>query len=518
MRRISTYLLISIFFFCGSAYSQPSCIVLGCADSYGPITVDASGPDIIATNFACYTGFPYKQVYWEYFYSPTSANFTQSFHQTSTGNDINFNYLIFDMGTLIPPTMTCPVDPSGWTQVVCGANDHGSADVGPGLFGESLTTQAGHFYAIAIIIWDGTDPSYTFTTSKPQLDGVNLTSANCNSFPPTCIPLGCAGNYGNITANTSGPDVTLPSFGCYSGFSHKVIYWQFFYATSSDVFTQTYHQTSTGSPINLNFMIFDMGVTAPTIKNCPIDPSGWTQVVCGANDHGSADVGPGLFGGDLTTQAGHYYAIAIILWDGTDPSYSFSVGTPQLGGVDLSSANCVDISLPVNLLSFTATVNSCTVELNWKSADESNFNNYELQCSSNGLNFNTIATIPVNTSNPNYSYQHMSPPAGKLYYRLKMVNIDGKIEYSKIISTNFSCVANRIAVYPNPVTDLLNINISNSENLVTTVKLFDSNGQLMYSAKMLNGSNKINMAKFAKGIYMLSISNASQKQNIKILK
>jgi Secretion system C-terminal sorting domain len=518
MKRIFTFYLLLTSLFSGKLIAQPSCIALGCASNYGSITANTSGPDVNDPNLGCYGPYNYKQVYWQYFYAPSGGNFTQTYHQTSIGAPINLNFVVFDMGTIAPSSFSCPIDASAWTESLCATTDRGSADVGPGLNGDILTTDAGHFYAIAIIVWDGTDPSYTFTIGTPQLGGVNLTAANCSAFPRSCIPLGCAANYGTINANTSGPDKNNPDLGCYGSYNYKQIYWQFFYAPTSDNFTQTYHQTSTGNPINLNFVIFDMGISAPPPITCPINVSGWTQALCAITDRGSADVGPGLNGDIFITDAGHFYAIAIILWDNTDPAYSFTIGDPQLGGSDLTSANCVNIALPVKLISFDAKINNCAVDLNWKAASEIDFKNYEVQYSTNGTDYKTIATISGNGSNQTYSYRHTSPPQGKIDYRLKMVDIDGKFEYSKTISLKVDCNNSEINVYPNPVTDILKINIRNTDGNTIIANLFDNNGKLIYSGKMVSGVSTINMAGFAKGIYLLRLKGNSEAQNIKIIK
>ncbi len=519
MKRIFTFLTALFFLSFGKSFSQPSCIVLGCAGNYGTVTVDASGPDVNDPNLGCYGAFNYKQVYWQYFYSPFADVFTQTYHQTSVGSPINLNFLVFDMGTSIPSPLTCPVDASGWTEVLCATTDRGSSDVGPGLNGDNLTTDAGHFYAIAIIAFDGTDPSYTFTVGTPQLGGVDLTAANCTLVPPSCIALGCAANYGTITTDALGSDVNDPNLGCYGAFNYKQVYWQFFYAPTSDIFTQTYHQTSVGSPINLNFLVFDMGVSVPPPVTCPVDASGWTEALCATTDHGSSDVGPGLNGDDLTTVAGHYYAIAIIFWDATDPSYTFTIGTPQLGGVDLTGANCSGIVLPVKLTSFSAKVTNCgVVNLDWKTAAESDFKDYEVQYSTNGTSFKTVATINADQLNQTYSYRHNTADQGKIYYRLKMVDIDGKSEYSKTIVMRLDCNKSVIFVYPNPVKDKLNVNITNAQNNITTAKLFDNYGRLIYSGQMISGTNTIDMTRFAKGVYMLTLKNNTEMQNIKIIK
>lgn len=355
------------------------------------------------------------------------------------------------------------------------------------------------------------------------------------AFSQDCIVLGCASNY-SITTDQTLSDVA-GNFGCYT-YNYKRVYWQFFYSPSGGSYTQAFTPTGAASTdpstgLSLNYIIFDVGTSAPSYS-CPVDPTGWGQPICETNDYHGAEVGPGTPAvapnksspqSALTTTAGHYYAVLIIVWQGSSNGYSqdytFTIGTPQIDGTDLDASNCPGV-LPVKLASFNAQVETCSVDLNWTAATEIDFKDYEVQYSQNGIDFSTIASIPSsgvsNGSGLTYSYKHNNPQQGKAYYRLKMVDIDGKFEYSKIIALNLNCSKNTATVYPNPVTNILNVNIANYENTITTAKLIDNTGKIIYSAIMANGTNSIDMSKYAKGIYLLVLQNKSEFQNIKIIK
>jgi len=118
-----------------------------------------------------------------------------------------------------------------------------------------------------------------------------------------------------------------------------------------------------------------------------------------------------------------------------------------------------------------------------------------------------------------YSYQDKNPPQGKVYYRLKMTNSDGSFTYSSTIPLNLDCNKSLIVAYPNPVTDdILNVNVTNSNENATNANLFDSDGRLVYSNKLISGTNSIDMKKFPKGLYFLELNNKSEKQQFKIIK
>ena len=99
-----------------------------------------------------------------------------------------------------------------------------------------------------------------------------------------------------------------------------------------------------------------------------------------------------------------------------------------------------------------------------------------------------------------------------------MVDADGKFDYSKIVVMKIKCNESQMTVYPNPVTDVLNINITTSQDETTTGKLFDSNGRLIYSHTLVSGTNTVNMGRFPGGIYLLQLISNKQVQHIKIIK
>lgn len=352
---------------------------------------------------------------------------------------------------------------------------------------------------------------------------------------PGCVVLGCAKAQTGVITDGSLPNFLVvdgavdPPGLCFEGNNTKQIFWEFFFSPSGGDFVQGFFETAGGTgTLDLDYNVFDMGTTAPTPAQltCPISIATWTEVPGQCNFAGSAGLitGPGQGvqagtneGNTLTTVTGHYYAIAISMWQGPG-NFSFDATAPTLGGNPLTAANCLDIVLPVTLSSFSARVNDCAVNLNWTSEIESDFKDYEVQYSSDGRDFTTIATLPAQSSSKNYSYRQNNPQQGKGYYRLKMVDIDGKSNYSKTIAMKLDCSKSQLLVYPNPVFDVLNINITNSEDNSTRAKLFDANGRLIYSNNMISGTNTINMANLPKGIYLLQLINSTEVQNLKIIK
>ncbi len=111
------------------------------------------------------------------------------------------------------------------------------------------------------------------------------------------------------------------------------------------------------------------------------------------------------------------------------------------------------VVLPVELASFVGRPNGCLVDLHWHTESEENFSHFELERSENGREFKKIAELAGNggTGVP-FSYNYLDKLAAvQNYYRLKMIDLDGTVAFSKVISVKTDC-ENRKAftLYPNP--------------------------------------------------------------------
>ncbi|MCB0488767.1 MAG: T9SS type A sorting domain-containing protein [Cyclobacteriaceae bacterium] len=111
--------------------------------------------------------------------------------------------------------------------------------------------------------------------------------------------------------------------------------------------------------------------------------------------------------------------------------------------------------LPVELLFFVANSISGSVELEWATSSELNFDYFSIQRSTNGKDFEEIGQAHghgTTEERHDYSFVDESVLVQKLYYRLKTVDFDGYTEYSNIAIIDFSG-AKTAVVYPNPVED-----------------------------------------------------------------
>jgi trimeric autotransporter adhesin len=172
-------------------------------------------------------------------------------------------------------------------------------------------------------------------------------------------------------------------------------------------------------------------------------------------------------------------------------------------------------TLPLQLLSFKGDWKNNAAYLQWETANESNTSHFIVERSNDGNNFNDIGTVAANgnsTTQISYAYTDndaASQPSPVIYYRLKLVDINGRSTYSKIISIHLSNNLD-VVLFPNPVNDKLNIKINNRGRQLITVEVTDLQGRIMISEKRFINQNaliEIDVKKWKPQLYLLKVLN-----------
>jgi hypothetical protein len=111
------------------------------------------------------------------------------------------------------------------------------------------------------------------------------------------------------------------------------------------------------------------------------------------------------------------------------------------------------VTLPLNLISFDSVKKGNNkVLLQWSTASEQNTQSFIVEKNTNGNGYIQIGEVPAagtSSTIENYSFTDNNPASGTNYCRLKMLDKDGKADYSEIRVLNFGD-AKTILVFPNP--------------------------------------------------------------------
>jgi hypothetical protein len=104
---------------------------------------------------------------------------------------------------------------------------------------------------------------------------------------------------------------------------------------------------------------------------------------------------------------------------------------------------------PVKITSLISKTLAEKIEIIWTVDEEKFFSKYEIQKSIDGIGFETIG-IENDLGKKLYSFTDVGPKIGNNYYRLKLVDQDGTLDYSKIIAENYLS-KKAVSIFPNPV-------------------------------------------------------------------
>lgn len=164
------------------------------------------------------------------------------------------------------------------------------------------------------------------------------------------------------------------------------------------------------------------------------------------------------------------------------------------------------ITLPLHLVSFTAKLNNGKSYLQWKSENELNVKHFQIERSAAGREFSKIAVVNAKgRGSADYNIIDDQPLQGNNYYRLKMVDKDGKFTYSQVILITISGRSEfDFVMYPNPATSELRI-ISADDNAALKVNIYNQQGQKVTSKPIVPTSGVISVKHLPKGLYLLQV-------------
>ena len=212
---------------------------------------------------------------------------------------------------------------------------------------------------------------------------------------------------------------------------------------------------------------------------------------------------------DLTQLPQGNYTLEIYFQVTGDPSCSSCCD--QSSYLNNSAANftasfTITAPLAINFSGLSGNVSGNTIQLKWNIQDDGDITQYEVQKSTDGSTFSTLAEIPSQQSagTAYYSTVDDNPSVGSNYYRVVFYNQSGTVTYSRIISVNYQSGGN-IQVFPvgnNTVLLQLNSVSTGKYNFI----IYNNLGQKMSSNTFIyDGSQTTYLFQttgyLAKGIY-----------------
>lgn len=230
----------------------------------------------------------------------------------------------------------------------------------------------------------------------------------------------------------------------------------------------------------------------------------------------------------ISTDDGLYYINQNTV-NGPAGTVQCSLVRSQTGLQDLASnAFPSQSTLPVTLINFSASYRNGVTTLNWETENEINFSHYVVERKSEeGAGYLEIANKTALGNVSRSEYQHTDNISAltenAIYYRLKMVDVDGHYKYSNVLMVRKEKkTISGITINPNPVisSDAATVRFEATASSMVTLQIMDMAGRqvLQQQNRVNEGANSIqvnNLGKLQPGIYIIQMSNGEELSAIK---
>jgi protocatechuate 3,4-dioxygenase beta subunit len=166
------------------------------------------------------------------------------------------------------------------------------------------------------------------------------------------------------------------------------------------------------------------------------------------------------------------------------------------------------VLLPVQLTEFTVVKSGNKAIASWKVSLEDRLLRYEVERSTDRLNYTTIGTVSA-AGLSSYSFTDYTPAKGVNFYRLKMVEMTGDADYSLIRTIRFDSDG-IVSIFPNPAKSNVNIALPDEwQGAAVSINMFNSSGQMVLNLVKTNAAQIVTVSVngLPTGYYILTVKN-----------
>lgn len=349
----------------------------------------------------------------------------------------------------------------------------------------------------------------------PCAGGPNGTDNNdCTTYTPLCSGT-------SFNANSTGPGISPDgcSFGTCPAGGENFTNWYAFQISASGTLNITV--TPQVATDDYDFAVYGPGVTCSNLGSPYRCSDAATTGVTGTG--GDVDASESAAGnGQVATMnvlVGETYFLVIDEWTPTGAGFNLAFG---------GSASLDCTILPVELAEFTAEYapDHGIVDLFWKTESERDNDRWEVEHSTDGVNWNIIYVVDAAGTTQNetqYYVAHTEPNIGVNYYRLNQWDINGNGKYSEIRAVNvLDDMYDMISTFPNPTSGKTEVIYNSYSNESVSVIVTDFSGKTIVNTAVeaVVGGNRfeLDLSDQARGVYIVSITTRDKSYKTKLIK
>jgi surface protein len=243
-----------------------------------------------------------------------------------------------------------------------------------------------------------------------------------------------------------------------------------------------------------------------------------------------------LFKWSLADEVGSISYFQLSHHNGVVWNFAYYTGSRNVSGTDPKTLTIIQykgsfspfaishsaLSLPVVWLRFIGEQTLGRVRLNWSTASEQNSSHFEIERSTNGIEFTQIGHVTAagnSQSVSNYEYVDAQPLNGVSYYRLRQVDQNGVYSFSRVLQLKYQTTT-AARIVPNPTDGPINLQIPSDWTGAYDCRVFNTVGVLVENLRGLRaGSHAVNIKGKAPGLYQFTLwENGKQIQQQWVMK
>lgn len=191
----------------------------------------------------------------------------------------------------------------------------------------------------------------------------------------------------------------------------------------------------------------------------------------------------------------------------------FKGNEPSISGFQIASSAApyfawiMPTPLPVKYISFKLTHSSGNVQVQWSTATEINTDHFEVERSFDGNTWTSIVQLKAagnSVAVNNYNYTDKSAGSGIVYYRVKDVDMDGRISLTEVKSIN-SQSNGAVRIYS--AQSKVMLQFASAVNSGITVRIVSINGQVVKVQNIDQPAGQVVLDAGFKGNCFVAVSN-----------
>jgi hypothetical protein len=343
----------------------------------------------------------------------------------------------------------------------------------------------------------------------------SILPGTANAIASACIAKGAVSDNWNCRNNIMVNECTGGA-GLYLGMSAST-------PSTNNIQDHNCYNVTSGNLVRWSTTLYtSLATLTADVASCEINSTTSPVTFASATDLHLAgtSVGDQLLSGTLVSVPSIYGGSVNITTDFEDNART---SIPYMGADEASSP------LPVSFLDIKALKKSDAVLVSWSTASETNNDFFLVERSFDGTAFDVISDNIKGSGNSNtintynYTDQLAKTNTQVIYYRIRQVDFDKKISFSKTVSIHNSVKKQQgvtALVFPNPVTDQSRVVYSLEATTKVRMVLYNILGQPVTVLKeelAAAGSYQAAIPQLAQGIYFLTIETEGHTETIRII-